>query len=93
MSSSFYMKEETKVYLAEANLVLVPLFFATQFIPFLKYLFVWLYQVLLAACEILFPDQGLNLGPLHWELRVLVTGPQEKSQPGLLLMDISNPKI
>ena len=24
-------------------------------------------QVLAAACGIQFPDQGLNLGPLHWE--------------------------
>ena len=23
----------------------------------------------------LFPDQGSNLGPLHWELGVLATGP------------------
>ena len=31
------------------------------------------------ACGIEFPDQGLNLGPLHWELRVLTTGPPGKS--------------
>ena len=24
-----------------------------------------------SACGIYFPDQGLNLGSLHWELRVL----------------------
>ena len=24
------------------------------------------------------PDQGLNLGPLHWELGVLATRPPEK---------------
>ena len=28
----------------------------------------------------LFPGQGLNLGPLHWEHRVLVIGPPGKSQ-------------
>ena len=26
-----------------------------------------------------FPDQGWNLGPLHWEHRVLATGPPGKS--------------
>ena len=35
---------------------------------------------LAVACGIQFPDQGLNPGPLHWELGVLVTGPPEKSQ-------------
>ena len=50
------------------------------------YLFIWLHQVLVAACRLLlvgssfpegasFPDQGSNLGPLHWELLVLATGP------------------
>ena len=28
-----------------------------------------------AACGILFPDHGLNHGPLHWKHRVLATGP------------------
>ena len=32
-----------------------------------------------SMCQIQFPDQGLNLGPLHWEHRVLATGPLEKS--------------
>ena len=32
---------------------------------FFKYSFIWLHQVLVAACGIHFPDQGLNLGPLH----------------------------
>ena len=40
-----------------------------------KYLFIWLRWVFV-ACGIQFPDQGLNLGPLHWELGVLATGPQ-----------------
>ena len=40
-----------------------------------KYLFIWLHQVLVTACRIKFPDQGLNLGPLHWKLGVLATGP------------------
>ena len=28
-----------------------------------------------------FSDQGLNLCPLHWECRVLTTGPPKKSKP------------
>ena len=35
--------------------------------------------VLVAACGIYFPDQGLNSTPLHWEAGVLATGAQEKS--------------
>ena len=35
--------------------------------------------LLVAACEIQFPDQGSSLGPLHWEFRVLATGPPGKS--------------
>ena len=35
----------------------------------------WDLLVLAAAHEVLFPDQGLNLGPLHWERGVLATGP------------------
>ena len=31
------------------------------------------------ACVILFPDQGSNSGPLHWEYGVLATGPPGKS--------------
>ena len=40
-----------------------------------KYLFNWLCQVFAAVCRILFPDQGWNLGPLHWEHGVLATAP------------------
>ena len=36
-------------------------------------------KLLVAACGIQFPDQGSNLGPLHWEHRVLATGPSGKS--------------
>ena len=43
-------------------------------IVLLKCLFIWLCQVLVVACGIQFPDQGSNLGPLHWEHRVLATG-------------------
>ena len=31
------------------------------------------------TCGIEFPDQGVNLDPLHWECRVLATGPSGKS--------------
>ena len=31
------------------------------------------------ACGTQFPDQEWNLGPLHWEHRVLATGSPEKS--------------
>ena len=43
------------------------------------YSFIWLHQVLVAACGIQFPDQGSNLGPLLWELRELTIGPAGKS--------------
>ena len=33
------------------------------------------------SCDIKFPDQGLNLSPLHWECGVLATGPPGKSLP------------
>ena len=36
-------------------------------------------KLLVAACGIYFLDQGSNLGPLHWELGVLATGPSGKS--------------
>ena len=53
------------------------------------YVFIWLHQVLVTACRIFswgiqllsaecgiqFPDQGSNPGPLHWEHKVLATGP------------------
>ena len=34
---------------------------------FLRYLFIWLHRVLIAACGISFPNQESNLGPLHWD--------------------------
>ena len=54
--------------------VLVSFFFKHFFC-----LFIWLCEILVAAWGIQFPDQGLNPGPLHWEHRVLATGPPEKS--------------
>ena len=41
-------------------------------------------EFLVVACSIQFPDQGLSTGPLHWELRVLATGPPGKSPTFLL---------
>ena len=37
------------------------------------------WEFLVAVYGIWFPDQGLNLIPLHWEHSVLATGPPEKS--------------
>ena len=36
-------------------------------------------SVFTTACDMEFPDQGWNPGPLQWELRVLATGPPGKS--------------
>ena len=41
------------------------------------------FELLVAACGIQFPDQGLNLDPLHWEHGVLATGP-----PGARVKDL-----
>ena len=39
------------------------------------------YSILVTACGIQFPDQGLNPGPLHWERGVLATGSPGKPWP------------
>ena len=44
-----------------------------------KYVFIWLHCLLVAACGIKFLDQGLNLGPLCWEGKVLASGPPGRS--------------
>ena len=49
-------------------------------VVFKYYLFIWLNQVLVAACGIQFLDQGLNPGPLALGAGVLTTGPPGKSQ-------------
>ena len=56
-----------------------PLFVIYIDVFFKFYLFIWLLWVLVVAYGIQLPDQGWNPGPLHWELRVLATGPPEKS--------------
>ena len=49
-------------------------------------LFIYLaLSVLVVACGIYFPDGGSNLGPLHWEHRVLATGQPGMSQNILFL--------
>ena len=59
---------------------------AKLFFFFKFYLFIWLLWVPVVACGIQLPDQGSNLGPLHWELRVLATGPPGKPHQGAKLM-------
>ena len=39
------------------------------------------YELLVLACRIQFPDQGLNPSSLHWEHGFLATGPPGKSNP------------
>ena len=58
-----------------------------------KKLFIWLCQVLAAACGIQFPVQGSNLGPLLWEHRVLATGPPGKSPEFRLLFSYLSPTV
>ena len=38
-----------------------------------------MWELLVAACGIQFPDQGSNWGPLHRECRVLASGPPRRS--------------
>ena len=37
-------------------------------------------KLLVAACAVYFPDKGSNPSPLHWECRILTTGPPGRSQ-------------
>ena len=46
-------------------------------------------RLLAVACGIQFPNQGLNLGPLHWERGVLATRPPGKSPFGTLNIQTS----
>ena len=48
---------------------------------------------LVAACKIDFPGQGLNPGPLHWELRVLTTGPPRKFWPFAVFYSATHSEI
>ena len=41
-------------------------------------------ELLVMACGISFPNQGSNLGPLHWERVILATGlPEDLPDPGI----------
>ena len=42
----------------------------------------------MGSSETYFPDQGLNLGLLHWEHGVLATGPPRKFQESLNFLKI-----
>ena len=44
-------------------------------------------ELLVMACGIQLPDQGSNLGPLHWEHEILATGPSGKSHKLFLYDD------
>ena len=48
-------------------------------LPHVKFLVVAC-ELSIVASGILFPDQGSNLSPLHWERRVLATRPPGNSQ-------------
>ena len=61
------------------------------FFNIFKYLFLFIYYLFGCTESYLqhvgskFPDQGLKPGPLHWELRVLATGPPGKSPSKFIL--------
>ena len=50
-----------------------------QYSFFLIHVFIWPHRVSVAACGNQFPDQGSNLGSLHWEHGVLAIGSPGKS--------------
>lgn len=69
---------------------------ATPVYHFLFLIFIWLQQVLVAACGIYFPEQQLNPGCLHWECGVLAIWPLGKSPVYLFLgvfLPLSSPSI
>ena len=47
-----------------------------------------MWNLLIAAYGIQFPDQGWNPGPLPWEYRILATGPPGKSLDSLLIEEL-----
>ena len=40
------------------------------------------------TCGIWFPDQGFNLGPLHWEHGILATGPAGNPEFGFEYVEV-----
>ena len=61
--------------------------FPISFLSIYIYLFVWLHCIFVAACKIQFPDQGSNLGPLHWECGVLVFATEPQGKCGFQFLD------
>ena len=58
----------------------------TIFYLFLKNIYLFDWPVLSCGMWDLVPRQGSNLGPLHWEHRVLATGPPRKSHHILFII-------
>ena len=63
-------------------------------------LFIWLHWVFVTAGEIfscsmwdLVLDQRSDLGPLHWELGVLATGPRRSSLMLTLVLSSGSPPV
>ena len=46
------------------------------------------WELLVAACGIWFPHQGLNPGPFHWEHRILAAGPPGESPRNTFLNEL-----
>ena len=61
------------------TLLLLYLFLNILYFKIYIYVFIWLYPVFVVARGIQFPDDGSNLGPLHWQHDVLATGPPGRS--------------
>ena len=67
------------------------------------YLFIWpswvlvvacrIFELLVVACGIWFPEQGLNLDPLQWEHSILAPGPPGKSMCLLLRLHDESRKL
>ena len=78
--------------LAAACGIFILTFIMNPQLQHVEYFFkLWHVESLDVACKLLscsmwdlVPDQGSNLGPLHWELGVLATGPPGKSQQFLI---------
>ena len=75
-----HLPESTQVHVHWIGGVIQPLYSSKDCsFEIFNFFFFWLHQVLVAECRTQFPNQGANLDPLHWECRVLATGPPGKS--------------
>ena len=52
---------------------------------------IWLCWVLVGACGIQFPDQGSDLGPLHWRCRQSLSHWTPREVPGYPFVMLSSP--